>query len=420
MLLSMPAIAVLSENIILKNGTTYEGYVSNQSFGPNSKCTIAYSQFIKNIAVEDIVETGNSVKYNMNELSDGWKKWAESNNAFEREKDAQYLSLTRMTIKNQPTREYYILERGTKYIKCVSISEGEDECDISDIHCILKNDRDPNLLTYVDDVVKTESATYTGTIIEQYPGVQIKIRNNRDNEIHVVNYNEIKTIGKAPFNSSYNIWKQTQYLDKIITSNTQTEYGLIIENGLDGGYNLIFASKDDDGGMLTKQYSYKDIIRIEKIKNDTYNPEYDIILDDGESRINRDSTIVFVNIKEQLFNNMFKLFYLIPEADKIPLVYDKHVTIETSMADISDIYVCKERKIIAQNSSVKKRAWDKKGDNLITVSGFTYGDMMESTIKVSQRTSINGTTKIEFYVDEPGRYYVFLHGQNKCWAVDYK
>ncbi|WP_348245943.1 hypothetical protein, partial [Salmonella enterica] len=87
-----------------------------------------------------------------------------------------------------------------------------------------------------------------------------------------------------------------------------------IENGLTGDVNLVFATPDGKGEM-TRQYAYKDIKGIRKSINKSYKPLYDIILSEGESRINRDSTITFATIKEYQYMGPLQLYYLDSKED---------------------------------------------------------------------------------------------------------
>lgn len=393
-----------NETITLKDGTLIKGYISKQDFA-EGKVEISFCELTTNVKVSDILNEVN-FKREYDELSDSWKSWASANNKLLNEGGKKILRMTSMVIPGHNKNDYVILERGTKYMKCFTISDGVIERPITDIYCIQKAERNSTLLTDIDDIVKTDTKSICGVILEQYPGIQIKIWDKHDGSIHIVNYNEIRSIGKAAYNVNYSIWEQTPYLDRLITSNGKGEEGIIIENGLSGDVNLVFATPDGKGEM-TRQYSYKDIKGVCKSINKDYKPLYDIILSEGESRINRDSVITFAAINEYQYMGPFNLYYLDSKTDSTSVtVNTKDITIETNTPDISDVYVFKGTKRTATVSEKKKQM------DLYT---YTYADIFQSDIDVKKTITINGTTKLEFTVPDFGEYFVYLRKLDKCW-----
>lgn len=408
----MLAVSVLaqSQTIILKDGSEYKGYISNQIFEGNGKVEITFSEFTGNIKISDI-HFEEPVKKNYDDLSPEWQSWAEKNGKLVTEKGKRYLNMVDMALPGLSKREYVILERGTKYIKCYTMSEGVVECAMDQVHCLLRENRNPLLLTDLDDVVKTETNTFTGVIIEQYPGIQIKVWDRYDGEVHIVNYNEIRSIGKAGFNPDYDIWTQAPYLEQLRLDNgVVSEPGIILENGMTGDINLVFMTSGDKG-VQTRQYSYNSIKGILKKQNEEYEPEYDIILPEGESRINRDSTLAFADISEYQYVGPFQLYYLDNAKDSLKTVINTpKVCIETSTSGISDIYVFK---------ATKRKATANKGKEELELYTYTYADLFESDIEVDKSTTINGTTRLKFDLPEEGDYFVYLRKLDKCWFFSY-
>ena len=393
-----------NETITLKDGTLIKGYISKQDF-TKGKAEISFSEITMNVKVSDVLNEV-SVKRDYDELSEAWKVWAAENNKLINENGKKYLRMASMVIPGYNRNDYVILERGTKSMKCFTISDGVIERQVSDIYCIQKTERNLTLLTDIDDIIKTDDKSITGVILEQYPGIQVKIWDKNDGNIHIVNYNEIRSIGKAPYNPDYSIWEQSPYLDRLITENGTGEEGLIIENGLSGDVNLVFATPDGKGEM-TRQYAYKDIKGIRKSINKNYKPLYDIILSEGESRINRDSTINFATIKEYQYMGPFHLYYLESKEDSAAVtVNTKNIVIETNTSDISDVYVFKGTKRTATLTENKEQ---------MELYTYTYADLFQSDIDVKKTITINGTTKLEFTVPDYGEYFVYLRNLNKCW-----
>jgi len=393
-----------NETITLKDGTVMKGFIAKQIFA-TGKVEIAYSELTVNVKVDEVQnEVGFKREYD--DLSDLWKEWAVANNKLVNEGGKKVLRMTSMIIPGHNRTDYVVLERGTRNMKCFTISEGTIDCSISDIHCIQKAERNTALLTDIDDIIKTDDKCIAGVLLEQYPGIQVKIWDKNDGSIHIVNYNEIRSIGKAAYNSDYSIWEQSPYLDRLITDNGKGEEGLIIENGFSGDVNLVFATPDSKG-EVTRQYSYKDIKGICKSRNEDYKPLYDIILPEGESRINRDSVITFASINSYQYIEPFQLYYLDSKEDSTAVIIDtKDVVIETNTPDISDVYVFK---------ATRRKATITENKDQLELYTYTYADLFQSEIEVKKTITINGTTKLEFVVPDYGEYFVFLRKLNKCW-----
>lgn len=418
--------------ITMKDGTVYEGFISFQDYKTGAG-RITYSRMTKTVPVGDI-QTRSSERKPLISLSEQWQRWAEENNKVEYEgKDKKYLTISRISIKGQPVREYYILVSGTKYYTLFTISEGTDECMLDNVVSICKPERVNTLLTDVDDVIQTDGATYTGVILEQVNGKTFTIWNKSDRSVHNIDYAEVRSIGKSRFNENYSLWKQTPYLDRVTLTNKVTGKGLIIENGFGEDINILFAEKSGEG-MEVRQFNYDDILAVEKFLNPDYLALYDIVLAEGESRINRDSVLVFSDIKKLTKRDSTKVFYIDPEKPgSIAKVNDKSVVIETNLADISDIYIAKAmdlinvpKKVLSPAKEVpqevdrrknRRRPKDIEIVETVDLLTFTYESLFLSNVDYSSETSINGTTKISFDLPEPGTWFVYLRKIDKCWTI---
>lgn len=418
--------------ITMKDGTVYEGFISFQDYKTGAG-RITYSRMTKTVPVGDI-QTRSSERKPLISLSEQWQRWAEENNKVEYEgKDKKYLTISRISIKGQPVREYYILVSGTKYYTLFTISEGTDECMLDNVVSICKPERVNTLLTDVDDVIQTDGATYTGVILEQVNGKTFTIWNKSDRSVHNIDYAEVRSIGKSRFNENYSLWKQTPYLDRVTLTNKVTGKGLIIENGFGEDINILFAEKSGEG-MEVRQFNYDDILAVEKFLNPDYLALYDIVLAEGESRINRDSVLVFSDIKKLTKRDSTKVFYIDPEKlGSIAKVNDKSVVIETNLADISDIYIAKAmdlinvpKKVLSPAKEVpqdvdrrknRRRPKDIEIVETVDLLTFTYESLFLSNVDYSSETSINGTTKISFDLPEPGTWFVYLRKIDKCWTI---
>ena len=428
-------ISLFSQNqtITLKDGTVFEGYISKQDY-TNGQGEIYYSRMTKTFLSED-VQGMRTEKREFERLSKEWQNWAIENNKVETIGNNRYVSLTNMTVKGQSSRDYYILVTGAKYLTAFTISDGIEPCKMSEIASIRKPERANTLLIDIDDIVQTDNATYTGIILEQIPGVSFTVWNKSDHSVHRVDYADVRSVGKSRFNQDYSIWDQTPYLDCLQLKNGKTGEGLVIENSFGHDANVLFAEKNGNG-MDTRQYKYEEIISIERSLNPEYTPIYDIVMKEGESRINRDSTLHKVETIQLMSKDSCKFFVVDPEKmGLVAKVNTKDVFIETNTPGISDIYIAKA--LLLKNMPVsvlpskdkkdvqpseKKPKINKKKDKAEKTSdlyGYTYATLFESEIEAESVTSINGTTKISFTLPEPGIYFIYLRRNGTCWAIDY-
>lgn len=427
-------ISLFSQNqtITLKDGTVYEGYISNQDY-TSGQGKISYFRMTKTFLSDDI-QGKRTEKKEFGNLSKEWQDWAMENNKVETVGKDRFVSLTNMTVKGQ-SRDYYILVNGAKYLTAFTISEGTEPCKMSDIASIRKPERDNTLLTDIDDIVQTDNATYTGIILEQIPGVSFTVWNKSDHTVHRVDYADVRSVGKSRFNKDYSIWDQTPYLDRINLKNMTTENGLVIENGFGHDADVLFAEKNGNG-MDTRQYKYEDIISIKRSRNPEYTPIYDIVMNEGESRINRDSTLFKMETIQLMSKDSGKFFVIDPEKmGLVAKVNTKDVFIETNTPGISDIYIAKalllknmpvsmlpskDKKDVQPSEKKPKNNRKNKVEKTIDLYGYTYTTLFESNIDAEAITSINGTTKISFTLPEPGLYFVYLRRNGICWAIDYR
>lgn len=429
-------ISLFSQNqtITLKDGTVYEGYISKQDH-TTGQGDISYSRMTKTIPSED-VQGMRTEKREFGSLPKEWQDWAMENNKVETIGNDRVVSLTNMTVKGRSSRDYYILISGAKFLTAFTISEGIEPCKMSEIASIRKPERDNTLLIDIDDIVQTDNATYTGVILEQIPGVSFTVWNKSDHSVHRVDYADVRSVGKSRFNRDYSIWDQTPYLERVNLKNGTTGTGLVIENSFGDDMNILFAEKNGDG-MDTRQYKYDDILYIQRFRNPDYTPVYDIVLCEGESRINRDSTLLKIETIQLMSKDSGKFFVIDPaKMEHVAKVKRENVFIETNTTDVSDIYIAKalllkdiplsllpskdKDEVQPSEKKLKNNKKKKETEKTTNVYGYTYTTLFESEIEAKSITSINGTTKISFILPEPGIYFIYLRRNGTCWAIDYR
>ena len=97
-------ISLFSQNqtITLKDGTVFEGYISEQDY-TTGQGKISYSRMTKTFLSEDI-QGKRTEKKEFRNLSKEWQDWAIENNKVETHEKNRFVSLTNMTVKGQPSR----------------------------------------------------------------------------------------------------------------------------------------------------------------------------------------------------------------------------------------------------------------------------------------------------------------------------
>ncbi len=430
LMLTSALVHAQDQTIILKDGSVYEGFISRVNY-KNGATEITYTRLTKQIPVDNI-RGRRTEKRALESLPKEWQDWAVENNKVEVIGGKQYLPLTTMIVNNH-SLDWYILVSGSKAVTAFTVANGTESIKASDIDVIRKEERCVTLLTDVDDIIQTDAITYCGVILEQRPGLSYTIWNREDKSVHEIDYSEIRSVGKSRYNQQMSIWSQTPYLERLRLNDRTTEPGLIIENEFGKKSGFLFAERIGDG-MNIRQYTLTDAISLDRFRNPDYNPVYDIILGENESRINRDSILVDADVRFVFTSDSNKVFYVNPDKyeSAVTHVKDANIIIETSLKDVSDVFLAAAKKLEnvplsiihpeeGDETAKRSRKNSRKQEPVKTVDLITYNyaSLFESSLKVSTSVSMNGITKLEFTLPEPGFYVIYLRWLNKCWVIDY-
>lgn len=425
-LLTSGTVCAQNQTITLKDGTVFSGYISKQD---NASRTgeVTYSRITRTLLVDDI-QSRQTERRELGSLSKDWQDWARENDKVEASGGKEYLTLVQIVYRGDEPRLYYILVSGTRSLQGFSISEGVASFPMDQIASVRVPVRENTLLTDVNDVVQTDNATYTGVLLEQQPGVSVTIWNAADRSIHSLEYDEIRSIGKAAMNPDYSIWAQTPFLDRLnfkdsrTGASRRTEKGLIVENGLGESDNILFAVPMGDR-MDTRQYSYKDVVSQERFRNEAYVPQYDVVLAEGESRLNRDSVIVSLTpLKARPAEG--HVLFCVPQETSVPTVSDPKIVIETRLDRPDDVLVsameAAEVPLVWLGESQPVKRGRNTPEPTRPVWTFSSEQLLASSVNVDRTLSINGITRLEMELPAPGIYVVYLRKQAAAWVVRYQ
>ena len=150
----------------------------------------------------------------------------------------------------------------------IFISDGQAiPFDITELLMIKYEERNPNLLTGLNDVIKTrEGKFYSGQIIEQTFGKTIKIKTSKGEE--TIEASQILEQRKCKMSADYTLMEQAPY-KTLVKTNTDEEYtGVIVFQfyGNEESPSYLEISSGDIG----KRINISDISQMRRVPNNEY------------------------------------------------------------------------------------------------------------------------------------------------------
>jgi len=417
MFLSLPSRAG-NQKIIMKDKSVFYGYISEQNFKTPSQSIISYTQCER--IFDRKVTSEMKVTKKLSEWPDQWREWAEKNGYSRTEGGDKYLTLSEVRVSGDSQESpayYHISQSGTDFFTAVKVTPGIVRVNLSEVSCITNDKRDKTLLNDVNDIVETKSSVYKGVIVENYPGKQLKIWDEQERMIYVVNQSDIVSLGCEGINNDFTIWQQCPYLVTIMTDDSTSEEGILLKNSIYSGGDLVILTRSGREIKYSKE-QYMKIRKLVRMSNPDAEPVYDIILSQGEARLNRESELQFTEVLVDNTNPNLPFYYVLKNDKegneiKFPIVNDTHVVIEANLPEFSDVYVCK-----AQEGTMKGTS---KNEPNKPALAYTEADLFRATIKVQKSVSVNNTVKFEFNLEKEkyGYYFIYLRGLDKCWLIQY-
>lgn len=405
LLMSMTTVA--QESIVLKDGTIYSGFIAEQLLkgSQSGKRTITYDAVTKRIPRVAGMEI-KQMKISEEACSPEWLAWAEEERVMDTENGQRYLVLHTLSVPGKSDVECFILSRSSDSFFCHVMEQSTTECQLQDIVRITKPVRNPALLTAVDDIIRVQTGmVYQGVITNQVFGSHYEIWNRSDNAVYTIRNDEVAAVGMKAFNPDYTLWQQTPYLQTIQTESQIFGPGFIIEN--------TYATSRTPGTLtfLTKEGNMQVIINVSDVKsiaksiNPDYAPVMDLILNQGETMLNRQVMLKYCPLKD--VSDKYFCVHFDSVRNTTPLCKEHHVVIESKDENLTDAVVVPATKRVETQKRQK-----------VKLLLFTYADLFKTTISPVISKSINGTTKIEFDVPTDGAYFVFLRKSRQAWLLN--
>lgn len=412
--------AVITQQVVLKNGSVLYGYIQKQ----DTKGNIAFctEKAIISLDEKNVESITNERTYKLSDIGPKWKEWAIQNNFVQKndrngslmlcdvivkEDDDLYVTVDSVAVEedteetsdnNTAIKNAYkvrILERG-KTVKYLELTPNVYNIKRSDIAVIKAEKRDKSLLSGINRIYTLKN----GREVEgEYAGETLTTLSLfvNGNIIETFETGDVIKYTYRPINPQQSIFEQSQLTDIVRKKNGSRIRGIIIEQNYAGKTNAenYMLVQQLSGGIQSIKVS--DISEICREENTRYSPKEDIILKNGEVMINRIAAVE-VNISED--NDML----LIDSIDKRITITGRN-NAEAAVKTISVEYNSANGMRTNRFQLVKVKDIKKKREILY---GFSYKDLAVTSVRPSkEETSINNTTRIEYKLNGNGIFVLY-------------
>lgn len=394
LLLYIPLLAnaIITQKILLKNGSELEGYISQQR--PGNSFTFTTERAVIYMSGKGIIPSDYEIK--IKDLSPAWIEWAEKNDAFIGLGDNRVLVLSDINAQGKTISRVRILEKGAK-IKYLEIGNNSYNLNWDTIAVVKGETRSKTALTGINRIYKLENGQeYEGQYAEEVPGKTLSLLCD-NGVVEVFETNKVIKYSMRKINANQTLLEQCQLLDIVqLKNNKGFLKGIIIEQNFSNktpSENYLLLQTENGA---TQSIKLADIEEYRKEVNPNYKPLFDILLSKGELVVNRKQTNS-LRIKEA--GNFIML-----QGDTCLAIIEQQntptkVIIETRFDNDEQNQTLKIVKVNRYPLDKKKKLFD---------YGFTYEDIVKSNIHpLSVQTSINQTTKFEYAIYEKGLYAIY-------------
>lgn len=381
--------AIVLQKIYLKDGSVLNGYIQKQE--GDGKLTIYTDNATICLNNEKATVSGEQA-YSANSLNQAWIDWAEKNDEFQGTKENRTLWLGNVIVNGVlKASQVKILESGAT-VKYLEMTPNTYSINWKDVKAIKGEKRSKTALSGINRIYQLKNGEQCeGQYAEETDSTLSLFTTNGKIRTFKID-NVVKYIFK-PINPNQTLFEQSPLIDIVKTNNAEYR-GVIIEQNYS-------SKKDNENYVLVSQESgaiqsvkVSDIIEIRKEENKAYKPKFDIVLGIGEIVVNR-LPVEYVKVLEE--DGMLALDSL---SHKVTITKESTkqtpITIETHLASGTSVDMWQLIKVT--KTMVKKKP----------VYQFTYKDLVNSVVHAKNiETSVNGTTRIEYYVDAQGVYVLY-------------
>lgn len=425
---ALTANAVITQQVVLKNGTVLYGYMQKQDMKGN--ITFCTEKAVVVLDGDNVESVTNERAYKLKDLNAKWGDWARQNNVATQSGDNASLTLCDIIVKagragkveavadsvavpdgmgdNAVMHNAYkvrVLERGKK-VKFLELTPNIYNIKRTDIEAIKGEKRSNTLLSGINRVYTMKN----GREVEgQYAGETNATLSLFVNGGVVETFDTQDVIKYAfrPVNPLQDIFEQSPLTECVRTKTGANICGVIIEQN--------YASKkNSDNYVLVQQRSggihsvkISEIDEIYREENSSYAPKEDIILGEDEVMINRNPA-TYVKVVEE--DNV-----LYPDSVSNKVVVEKGVKPAASVAVEYNNggRTGADRFQIVRLTPIKKKRETKYV--------FSYKDIAMSAIRPHKvETSVNNTTRAEYTVGGTGMFLLYDAMNRKALLFEVK
>lgn len=413
MALSLGAASVSAQNIeqvYLKNGSVYEGYIAEQI--PGKQLSVSTEKATIYVDEGDIAEIACASKA-VAKLPSRLREWA-----LERYDSTQMVELATVSLKgNKTLRNAVMLEKGSR-LKLFSCTKDFFTLDWADVLKTTKTVNSDDAGRGVRDVVTLhDGQRYEGQVVEQVIGSELCIR-LEDGSVRVVKLADVKSIASERIDYSVSLWEQVPLLDRIEVEGEGSVEGYIVSRILQKQLSIV--SRDYDSERIVP---IDRVVKYHKFVNPDYKepvcekPEPEL----KEQNPEFDYTAVYLNGRKTVLNKVLKMperrktFYLVkePVADTVALADSVCIEMPTT-AYCSDFRVVRTM----QNRvgiSEKHQLWA----GIYPI--YRDADIAAANVPYDAEKIDGGRVRMRIYFTRPGVYVILpLNKDSECVAIRVK
>lgn len=389
------ASAVISQKLVLKNGTVLEGYIQSQR--PGEKITFNADRSEVLLPGKEVrIITPKEVAYK--EVSEEWRAWADDNDAWIGTGDNRKLKLYDLITRKHDIKNVRVLERGAR-VRYIDMNNSMHTLSWDTIQVLCSDKRNKTMLSGINRIYQlTTGAEFEGQYVEEVPGQTICLY-DANGITQVLETDKVAKYTLKKVNPNQSLLEQSDLLDVVVTKNS-TMTGVIIERNYGSENNLLIQDQSGNNHIISSD----EVVEYRKKPNEAYKPLMDIVLKDGELVINRKST-------EELKTTEEKDSKICVEKKDSVLTLEKTNPATTVIVEYNLGTAPSANYVIMKVNEFKAK--DKKTPSTY---GFTYKDIVESAIKAKEVvTSVNHTTKATFEIPADGYYVVYDQINKKAY-----
>lgn len=413
--------AQTTDKVIIKNGSEYNGYISEQI--PGKSITVTTESAILFVPSSQISNlTYRTV--DVYDLPERLKLWVKNNRPNDRT-----LEVASLQIGEKSYTDAVILEKGARY-KILSVSDDSYQLQWTDVVRTIKPDDRSQIFADINDVVVLKNGNeLTGYVTEQILGFELRIR-TLSNEIISVKFPDIASIRSELVDKEKSLWEQLPLLDKIVLNDGSSVEGFIVSRTM--GSNLTIITREDSVEKMVKLNDiakYLKLPNVQSEKNADTDTDTDADTDtdtdtdsdtgtnaekndnsyNNDTPKNESGSEVFLNGVPMTFNSIVRSdnnLYVIksPVAD---IVAAGTVKIEIP----AEYYSTGMRIVMTQQRGVS--GMNTSSGNVFPT--FTNKEIEKSQISYSMITLPNGNMELSTVINTPGIYVLYpAADNNKC------